>query len=247
MQTGYVRTEANDITFDGFEVTGPAAVAYWPSSTSHQGKLGNIGGENVLFRHLYIHDINHTTDLCKAILCFGSGTLVAQNILEVDLRCSYLCNQVLKILTEPGNPSLIFTNCTMDRLGFDTGIAASSYYISGGNGEVYNSIWTDCMGSGGAYFRRGNLSYTTSNTDYTDTFDTPIPPDGGIYYSLVTKGPNCIEINPQYADYLTNHHLLPTSPCINKGNPDPAYNDPDGSLNDMGCYGGPWGDWDFEN
>jgi len=35
--------------------------------------------------------------------------------------------------------------------------------------------------------------------------------------------------------------LLPGSPCIDAGDPDPAYNDPDGSRNDVGayCYDGP--------
>ena len=242
MMTGYVRVEGDDITFDGFEVTGPSSIGYWPGG-SHHGKLGNIGGENVLFRHIYIHDIEHPTDLCKAILCFGSGSLTAQNILEVDIKCSYLSNQVLKVLTEPGDPSLTFLNCTMDRLGFD-GNPGAAYYISGGNGEVYNSIWTDCNAAGAAYFRRGNLTYTTSNVDYTDTFDTPIPPDGAIYYSLVTKGPNCIEGDPLYADTYTDHHLQAGSPCIDKG--DPGIADYDGSISDMGCYGGPDGDWDFE-
>lgn len=37
--------------------------------------------------------------------------------------------------------------------------------------------------------------------------------------------------------------LLPGSPCIDAGNPDPAYTDPDGSPNDMGAFGGPYGDW----
>ncbi|UCD37312.1 MAG: right-handed parallel beta-helix repeat-containing protein [Fidelibacterota bacterium] len=38
--------------------------------------------------------------------------------------------------------------------------------------------------------------------------------------------------------------LLPDSPCIDAGNPDPAYNDPDGSRNDMGAFGGPYGEWE---
>lgn len=42
---------------------------------------------------------------------------------------------------------------------------------------------------------------------------------------------------------IPNLHLLPSSPCIDAGNPDPAYNDPDGSRNDMGAFGGPWGNW----
>ncbi len=38
-------------------------------------------------------------------------------------------------------------------------------------------------------------------------------------------------------------HLSELSPCINNGNPLPEFNDPDGSLNDQGAYGGPNGDW----
>ena len=35
--------------------------------------------------------------------------------------------------------------------------------------------------------------------------------------------------------------LLEGSPCIDAGDPDPMYNDPDGTRNDMGVYGGPNG------
>ncbi|MQY80473.1 MAG: T9SS type A sorting domain-containing protein [Bacteroidetes bacterium] len=39
-----------------------------------------------------------------------------------------------------------------------------------------------------------------------------------------------------------NFRLAPNSPCIDSGNPAPEYNDPDGSRNDMGAYGGPYAD-----
>ena len=44
-----------------------------------------------------------------------------------------------------------------------------------------------------------------------------------------------------FGDYF---HLLPGSVCIDSGNPDLALNDTDGSRNDMGAYGGPFGSWD---
>lgn len=40
-----------------------------------------------------------------------------------------------------------------------------------------------------------------------------------------------------------NLHLAPTSPAIDKGNPDAAFNDVDLSRNDQGAYGGPLGNW----
>jgi len=36
-----------------------------------------------------------------------------------------------------------------------------------------------------------------------------------------------------------DYHLQSWSPCIDAGDPDPQYNDPDGTRNDMGAYGGP--------
>jgi parallel beta-helix repeat protein len=46
-------------------------------------------------------------------------------------------------------------------------------------------------------------------------------------------------VNPASEDF----HLLPDSPCKNTGSPLIQYNDHDGSRNDMGAYGGPYGDW----
>ncbi len=42
-------------------------------------------------------------------------------------------------------------------------------------------------------------------------------------------------------------HLLPGSICIDSGNPDSAFNDPDGSRNDIGAFGGPSGGWTFQS
>jgi predicted outer membrane repeat protein len=38
-------------------------------------------------------------------------------------------------------------------------------------------------------------------------------------------------------------HLIPGSVCMDTGNPAPQFNDPDGSRNDQGAYGGPGGNW----
>lgn len=50
------------------------------------------------------------------------------------------------------------------------------------------------------------------------------------------------EMNPLFISN-TDFHLQANSPCIDQGNPEPVYNDFDGTRNDQGAYGGPDGDW----
>lgn len=60
---------------------------------------------------------------------------------------------------------------------------------------------------------------------------------GGVYLA------SHISSDPAFVD-TTNFVLGPTSPARNAGDPDPRYNDIDGTRNDMGIYGGPFYDPD---
>jgi hypothetical protein len=67
--------------------------------------------------------------------------------------------------------------------------------------------------------------------DYNCTFNNSI----GNYFNLIPGGNN-IYGNAYLVDTLNqDFHLLSESPCINTGDPNPIYNDPDGSRNDMGA------------
>ena len=72
-------------------------------------------------------------------------------------------------------------------------------------------------------------------------------------YGPIEWGPGNIESDPEFeTGPLSDYHLSSGSPCIDAGNPDPAYNDPEdpgnpgyalwpalgGLRNDMGAYGG---------
>lgn len=50
-----------------------------------------------------------------------------------------------------------------------------------------------------------------------------------------------IFLDPMFQDTI-NFHLSLGSPCIDAGDPDPFFNDPDSTRNDIGCWGGPWGE-----
>jgi len=58
------------------------------------------------------------------------------------------------------------------------------------------------------------------------------------------EGEGNIDSDPLFVDPPNNdYHLQVGSPCIDAGNPNSQYNDPDGTRNDMGAYGGPNGNW----
>jgi hypothetical protein len=65
------------------------------------------------------------------------------------------------------------------------------------------------------------------------------------YDPSTDPGTGSIEKPPRFADAANGDFALDPllSPCVDAGDPDPAWNDPDGTRNDMGAFGGPDGDW----
>jgi len=61
------------------------------------------------------------------------------------------------------------------------------------------------------------------------------------YSGDVSAGAHDISANPLFVNSLNDFHLQLGSPCIDAGDPDPVYNDKNGTRNDMGAYGGPDG------
>ncbi|KPL06036.1 hypothetical protein AMJ86_10055 [bacterium SM23_57] len=65
-----------------------------------------------------------------------------------------------------------------------------------------------------------------------------------INYNDCEAGTGDISENPLFVSAADeDFHLQAGSPCIDTGNPEDAYDDPDGSRNDMGAYGGAGGNW----
>ena len=57
------------------------------------------------------------------------------------------------------------------------------------------------------------------------------------------RGTGNINVSPRFiAPSEGDFHLLPVSPCIDTGHPGEEYLDVDGTRNDMGAYGGPYGE-----
>jgi hypothetical protein len=116
---------------------------------------------------------------------------------------------------------------------YSTNTSISDNHAGGAGGGVYN-------GTGGWNTLNTNV-YSNSPDNYYDPADDPTGTNGNI------------SVDPMYMDTTSTApldwdlHLDPTSPLVDAG--DPSILDPDGSISDIGAYGGPdaalWDlDWD---
>ncbi|MBL7131354.1 MAG: right-handed parallel beta-helix repeat-containing protein [Candidatus Omnitrophica bacterium] len=123
----------------------------------------------------------------------------------------------------------------------DVSIENNTIVANGGNGGIQcqnnsspvikNNIIVG-NNSGPGHF--GICCYGNSYPDisYNDVFD-----NDDANYQGCSAGIGDISQDPLFVDPDNdNYHLQETSPCIDAGDPDPQYNDPDGTRNDMGAY-----------
>jgi hypothetical protein len=117
-----------------------------------------------------------------------------------------------------GSVSII--NCTILNNG---GNGVYTYY--GGNSQVVNTISRNNAGTG---FWFGTYYGGSSSVNYSD----------GSRTSSVSGNIGDIDSDPLFTSTANlDFHISSSSPCWNKGNPSLA--DPDGSVSDMGYFGGP--------
>jgi len=105
----------------------------------------------------------------------------------------------------------------------------------------------EALYGGGVFFEGGSIRIVNAvfwnNTD--DLHSVHFSPASRPNHSDIGDGDfrgvnGNVSADPLFIDPENgNLGLKPDSPCIDAGNPDRIYNDPDGSRNDMGAHGGP--------
>jgi len=148
-------------------------------------------------------------------------------------------NQATIIVNGLSNPSITF-NLFIDNFPYVFICGSDSVYfvnntIANGhiaietdspNAVVKNNIVTNCT-----FWGYGVRIFEPAVADYNCAFNNEFN------YINTTADPTDIQLDPQYVDPANgDYSLRATSPCINAGDPDPSFNDPDGSRNDMGAF-----------
>jgi large repetitive protein len=131
-----------------------------------------------------------------------------------------------------GTSYWIFNNTFAD----NTGSGTEFIEVYGSGSEFYNNIVADNTG-----YNFGIYGSSSPVIDYNDSYGHTT----NLVCSGCSLGSNNIEQNPRFTDASSGDYSLDASfsPCIDAGNPVSGYNDLDGTRNDMGAFGGPYGAW----
>ena len=142
-------------------------------------------------------------------------------------------------LIAPVTSAVVRYNVIYDNIGGDW--VAAGIYVNGVGCQVINN--TVCNNTSGIEIIQSGGNVVQNNIVTENGYRGIYCPGGTIDYNEVwangtenNAGVNGINVNPQFLDVANrDYRLLSSSPCIDAGNPNPIYNDPDGSRNDMGA------------
>jgi len=229
-----------DARMEGFKITGSG------SEPSLAGVM--INGGSVEFSRNWIY-----ANINGMRIVGNSSAIVRNNIFERNGSSSdpYLNYGVICLSSTP----LIANNLVFNTRGAgmyfawadSTGAQAinntvadnTDYGIwcySGANVTIKNNIIA--RNNTGISASAGAAPLISFNDVFGNTWLNYNPQTGG----LAAPGPGDISVDPLFdTASVPPYHLSYASPCINAGDPNPLFNDIDGSRNDMGAYGGPSG------
>jgi len=161
--------------------------------------------------------------------------------------------------------TLFYNNITNDSQAFQ----GAALFTTNGATQVVNNTFFDSEatdGPDGAAVRAGGSTAYQNNLISAGTgfgffrissccptlaYNNVDGMSGGFSHSSGLAGQSGnTELDPLFALGLADGNpdnddlsLGAGSPCIDSGNPNPAFNDPDGTISDLGAYGGPAGNW----
>ena len=181
-----------------------------------------------------------------AVLCVNSGPTIRHNICVGQQVTNWaaicLSGPIDTAIDQNGNPRY------GPHYGDAPAVIVNNTIVNSTNGGISSfsiaspTIWNNIVAFNAHYgiHHQGGFQQQMPLLGYNDVYNN----GAANYYNIPDPGPGSISVDPLFDNrpFVPNYTLLPESPCIDAGDPNPRFNDPDGSRNDMGAVpfmGGP--------
>ena len=199
----------------------------------------------------FIYDNDNSESGYRSLICLGNDVTASINESEIynnnTKRIIYTDEwygsgavDILKshIHDNSSSEQFLINGADLENCIFNDNVV-NQYLLYGG--YIVNTAICNNSGGNGVFFLGGGtllnsiiwgnsmpVNYTNGDVMYSDIQET-------------ISGTGNLNSDPLFSDGL--FHLSNSSPCKDKGNPSPDFNDTDGTRNDIGAYGGPNGNW----
>jgi hypothetical protein len=191
---------------------------------------------------------------------YGSGSHVIRRTIFRDNDGPSGTGSGGLIMQATSSADLEFTNnLVMSNVADNVEYLFGAFATSGEIVRVHNNVFADNNAGSGATalayggewknnivaFNTGSgVSWDSSRAttiEYNDVYGN----SKGEFLSNGSPSATNLELEPRFVDSRNGDYHLEAgfSPCIDAGDPLSGYDDPDGTRNDMGAYGGPEGSW----
>jgi PKD repeat protein len=162
----------------------------------------------------------------NGITCYDNSPTIENNTIRNNNEIGIACNN--------SSPTIQNNNICHNGSGI--------YTEAGSSPAIYNNILMGNYRGVSLYSAPQSLNYNLFYENTTLSEGSAVPAAFGQVVTQNANGDLCdtywnLFMNPLVLDYENeDYHLTSTSPCIDAGNPDSAYYDPDGTVADMGAF-----------
>lgn len=180
----------------------------------------------------------------QAILVDSSSAKIYNNLVSgsrgrgITLKHVYTGVEIMNTIVEAcTTTAVMFDSLCSPRIVNNTFVGCGYYGLhvtSNSNPDIFNNIVAN-TGRTGLYAWFSSIPNVVANDVWEAGLRDAVP--ASYTPASLGEGNGNLTADPQFSDAL--YHLQPGSPCRDAGMIDAEYNDPDGSRNDMGAWGGP--------
>lgn len=264
-------TAQDSVTFSAADTAGWQGIRFLSSSDSSRLEYCHLTGSQALGNGgaIYAENTYLSIQHCRIDNCSGfSGGAVYCSGSNVSIRSNLICDN-----ESSNGGGMSFWSCggevhnNVICRNAANGPGGGIYLFNLGASPILqnNTISENSATQGGGVYNSGSVAATLINSIIWENSPEQIFQGGGpaiqVSYCDVQngwEGEGNIDADPLFSSGpLSEYHLAANSPCIDAGNPDPQYDDPQdpvnpgwalwpaqGSVrNDLGAYGGPGAVW----